>query len=164
MAVPALAQTPPPAAPSTQAPQAQAPAGLLKIFLDCNRCDEDYMRQNVAFVEYVRDRAVADVHVLVTTQETGGGGLSWVVKFIGLGRLQGQDRELTFSTTQTATDDDRRKEFARIFRFSPSPTSSERPSSLSSMSRSRNPKAARRRHRHATRGTSGCSASKATRT
>jgi hypothetical protein len=116
VAVPAPAQTPP-AAPSAQAPQAQPAAGLLKVFLDCNRCDEDYMRQNVAFVEYVRDRAVADVHVLVTTQETGGGGLSWVVKFIGLGRLQGQDRELTFSTTQTATDDDRRKEFARIFKI-----------------------------------------------
>jgi len=116
LTAPAHAQTPP-AAPQTQTPQTQAQPGLLRVFLDCNRCDEDYMRQNVAFVEYVRDRAVADVHVLVTTQETGGGGLSWVVKFIGLARFQGQDHELTFSTTQTATDDDRRKEFARIFKI-----------------------------------------------
>ena len=103
--VPALAQTPP-AAPSTQAQPAQAPAGLLRVFLDCNRCDEDYMRQNVAFVEYVRDRAVADVHVLVTTQETGGGGLSWTVKFIGLGRLQGQDRD---ADVQHDSNRDRRR-------------------------------------------------------
>ena len=75
------------------------------------------MRQNVAFVEYVRDRAVADMHVLVTTQSTGGGGRAWTVKFIGLGRLQGQEKTLTFNTIQTATDDERRKEFARIFRI-----------------------------------------------
>ena len=37
------------------------------------------------------------------------------MKFIGLARLQGQDRTLTFSTPSTATSDDRRKEFARIF-------------------------------------------------
>jgi len=75
------------------------------------------MRQNVAFVDYVRDRAVADIHVLVTTQPTGGGGLAWTVNFIGLGRLQGQDRTLSFTTLQTATDDDRRKDFARIFKI-----------------------------------------------
>jgi hypothetical protein len=111
-------QTPPaaqtPAAPPAQA--AQTP-GLVKVFLDCYRCDDEYMRQNVTFVEYVRDRAVADVHVLVTTQETGGGGLAWTLKFIGLGRFQGQDRTLSFNTTQTATDDDRRKEFARVFKL-----------------------------------------------
>ena len=64
------------------------------------------MRQNVAFVEYVRDRAVADVHVLVTTEETGGGGLAWTLKFIGLGRFQGQDRTLTFNDDP---DGDRRR-------------------------------------------------------
>ena len=75
------------------------------------------MRQNVAFVEYVRDRAVADMHVLVTTEGTGGGGRAWAVKFIGLGRLQGQEKTLAFTTIQTATGDDRRKEFARIFKI-----------------------------------------------
>src|SRR5262245_19325328 len=64
----------PPAAPQPQTP-------LLKVFVDCNRCDDDYLRQNVGFIDYVRDRAVADVHVLVTTQETGGGGLAWTVRF-----------------------------------------------------------------------------------
>ena len=107
-AVPAAPQTPPAAAPA---------ADLLRVFLDCNECDEDYIRQNVAFIDYVRDRAVADLHVLVTTQETGGGGRSWTVKFIGLGKLQGQDRSLGFTTPQTATPDDRRKEFARIFKI-----------------------------------------------
>ena len=90
---------------------------MLRIFLDCNRCDEEYMRQNVGFVDYVRDRTVADVHVLVTTERTGSNGLRWVVKFIGQDRLKGEERSLTFTTDQTATEDDQRKAFARVFRI-----------------------------------------------
>jgi len=102
---------------------AQTPAGdpettgLLRVFLDCNACDETYLRQNITFIDYVRDRTVADVHVLVTTQGTGGGGTSWTVNFIGVGSFEGQDRTLAFSTPQTATADDRRTEFARVFRL-----------------------------------------------
>jgi hypothetical protein len=110
----AHAQTTPSPSPQSTPP---ASANLLRVFLDCNECDDEYLRQNVGFVDYVRDRAVADVHVLVTTQPTGGGGRAWTVKFIGLARLQGQDRTLSFTTPQTATDDDRRKEFARIFKI-----------------------------------------------
>lgn len=89
----------------------------LKVFLDCTECDIEYQRQNVTFVDYVRDRALADLHVLVTTQDTGGGGALWVIKFIGLGRFQNQDRTFTFATAQRATQDNRRKEFARLFRI-----------------------------------------------
>jgi len=97
---------------------AQTPAPeMLRVFLDCNRCDEEYLRQNVQFVDYVRDRTVAQLHVLVTTQDTGGGGTAWTARFIGLGRFQGQDRTLTFNTDTTATEDDRRKAFARVFKL-----------------------------------------------
>src|SRR3954463_1423711 len=98
------------------AAQAQT-APLLRVFLDCDRCDENYLTENVAFVDYVRDRTVADLHVLVTTQETGAGGLQWTVAFIGQGRYAGQDRTLTFNTLQDATNDERRKEFARVFKL-----------------------------------------------
>ena len=95
----------------------QAEAAALKVFLDCVECDLEYQRQHVTFVAYVRDRAAADLHVLVTTEEAGGGGMAWVVRFIGLGRFQRQDRTFTFATAQRATADDRRKEFGRVFRI-----------------------------------------------
>src|SRR5687767_14166726 len=109
VAAPAVAQDAP-AQPT--APQ------LLRVFIDCQfECDTEYLRQNVQFVDYVRDRTVADVHVLVTTQGTGGGGSAWTVKFIGLGRFDKVDRTLTFNTGPTASRDDRRKEFTRIFKL-----------------------------------------------
>jgi hypothetical protein len=117
VASPATAQVAPATPAQTPAPAPAAATGALRVFLDCNRCDIEFIRQNVGFVDYVRDRAVADIHVLVTTQDTGGGGLSWVVQFIGLGSRQGQDRRLAFDTGQTATEDDRRKAFARILKI-----------------------------------------------
>jgi hypothetical protein len=89
----------------------------LKVFLDCAECDVEYQRQNVTFVDYVRDRAVADLHVLVTTQDTGGGGLLWTVQFIGLGPFLNQDRTFRFATGQKATTDDQRRDFGRVFKI-----------------------------------------------
>ncbi len=106
---------------SADAQTASPQANPLRVFVDCDECDTEYLRQNVTFIDYVRDRTVADVHLLVTTESTGGGGRSWTVKFIGIGRFQGIDRTLTFTTAQTATSDDRRKEFARIFRLGIAP-------------------------------------------
>jgi hypothetical protein len=106
-----------PAAAQVSAAQPTTPQ-LLRVFIDCQyECDTEYLRQNVQFVDYVRDRTVADVHVLVTTQGTGSGGTAWTVKFIGLGRFDKIDRTLTFNSGQTATSDERRKEFARVFKL-----------------------------------------------
>src|SRR5688572_6481425 len=105
-----------PVAGQESAVQPAAPQ-LLRVFIDCFECDTEYLRQNVQFVDYVRDRTVADVHVLVTTQGTGAGGSAWTVKFIGLGRFDKVDRTLTFNTGPTASGDDRRKEFTRIFKL-----------------------------------------------
>ena len=57
-------------------PPAAAPAAAdrLRVFLDCGFCFEDFVYDEVDLVEYVRDPAEADIHVLVTESGTGGGG------------------------------------------------------------------------------------------
>src|SRR3954469_24818102 len=68
-----------------QTPQpAKARQEMVRLFLDCGMCDDDYLKKEVTFVDYVRNREDADVHLLVTIQETGGGGAQWTLKFIGL--------------------------------------------------------------------------------
>ena len=81
----------------------------VRVFLDCASCDEQYVRTEVTFVDYVRDRTAADVHVLITSQGTGGGGIEYTLKFIGLGRFRDIDNSLTFVAPQTATFDERRR-------------------------------------------------------
>jgi len=115
----AHAQQPPAPAPAPAAAGAQAAptTDLLRVFLDCDRCDDEYIRQHVGFVDYVRDRESSDFHVLVTTQPTGGGGTSWNVRFIGAGRFADKDYTLTFNTNVTDSDDDRRQAFTRVFKL-----------------------------------------------
>jgi uncharacterized protein DUF481 len=93
-----------------------APHDLVRVFLDCNHCDESYLKKEVTFIDYVRNREDADVHLLVTIQETGSGGAQWTLKFIGLGRYQGADQTLTYNSAQTATSDEIRRGFAEVFK------------------------------------------------
>jgi hypothetical protein len=105
------------AAASSQDAQTVDRTDALRVFLDCNSCDENYLRTEITFINYVRDRADADVHVLVTTQGTGGGGIEYTIKYIGLGRFAGADQSLTYVSPQTATDDEARG-FAAVFDWS----------------------------------------------
>lgn len=57
---------------------------VLRVFLDCSDrgCHAEYLREEVKFADYVRDRSDADVHVLVTRAETGAGGREYTLAFI----------------------------------------------------------------------------------
>lgn len=106
---------------ATAAAQEAAPqpdrTEAVRVFLDCPSCDEPYIRTEITFVNYVRDRTDADVHVLITTQGTGGGGIQYALKFIGLGRFKGVDNSLTYSAPQTATPDERRRGLASMLKL-----------------------------------------------
>jgi hypothetical protein len=92
-------------------------SGALRLFLDCRACDFDYLRREVAYVDYVRDRKDAEVHVLVTTRGTGSGGTEFTFQFIGLGRFAGVDDELRVTTQQTDTGDERRRIYTRVLQL-----------------------------------------------
>lgn len=105
------------AAAHAQDPPPTDRTDAIRIFLDCSfMCDETYLRQEITVVSYVRDRAVADVHVLVTTQGTGGGGTEYTIKFIGQGRFSGVEQTLKYVAPQTATSDERRKGVAEVLK------------------------------------------------
>jgi hypothetical protein len=57
----------------------------LAVFLDCqtDNCDFDHFRREVDFVNWVREPQLADVHVLVTSEGTGGGGREYSVALFG---------------------------------------------------------------------------------
>ena len=55
----------------------------LKVFLDFNRGDRNFIRTQVQYINYVRDRNQADVHVMVTTRRSGSGGREYTFTFMG---------------------------------------------------------------------------------
>ena len=104
---------PPPPPPGQQPPSPPKPPGErpLRLFVDCPNvyCDTEFFRAEISFVDHVRDRRDADVHVLITGQGTGGGGQEYSVAFIGLGRFGKIEHTMRHVSKATDTDDDRRR-------------------------------------------------------
>lgn len=90
--------------------------GLL-VFLDCDRrvCDQNFLRQNITFINYVRDRADAQVHILVSAQAAGA-GFEFTFDFIGLEEFAGDDTRLVWVSSLTNTQDERREGIAQMIR------------------------------------------------
>ncbi|MEO5509814.1 MAG: hypothetical protein ABIS27_04235, partial [Longimicrobiales bacterium] len=107
--------------PANVASAQRKPAGTapVRVFLDCNTsgCDFDYLRTEIPYVNYVRDRTDAELHVLVTSQPTGGGGRELTFNFIGLRDFMGVSDTLTTVLPQEATQDDQRKGIARTLKL-----------------------------------------------
>jgi hypothetical protein len=80
-----------------------------KVFFDCERCDIDYIRTEITFVNYVWYRQEADVHVLITLQETGSGGREYTITFIGLKDYADLQNTLKSYSRPTDTDDEVRE-------------------------------------------------------
>jgi hypothetical protein len=80
-------------------------ANAVKIFLDCNDCDMNYTRQEIPYINYVRDVREAEVYILVTNQDAGSGGEQFTFTFQGQGKFKGLNDTLTFTSSpdQTST-------------------------------------------------------------
>jgi hypothetical protein len=89
----------------------------LKVFLDCQNCFQDFLRTELSFVDYVRDRTEAEVHVLITTVETGSGGREYTLAFIGLGPFDGVNHTLRTVTTRSDPEDVLRRQIATSLRI-----------------------------------------------
>ena len=104
----------PKAARAQEPSPAPTQAGTLSVFLDCeDGCDNEYIRTEIAYVNWVRDRTVADVHVLITSQDAGGGGDQFTLAFIGQRTFAGRGDTLVFTTNANTTDDEERQGLTR---------------------------------------------------
>lgn len=94
-------------------------ATSLNVYLDCQTfgCDFDFFRTELTLVNWVRDRQVADVHLLVTSQSTGAGGSEYTVNFIGLRQFAGMTDTLKYVAPPAVSDDERRRGLAHVLRL-----------------------------------------------
>ncbi|MEM6515384.1 MAG: hypothetical protein AAF688_04320 [Bacteroidota bacterium] len=79
------------------------------MFFDCNVCDNEYLRQNLGNVQFVRDQFLGEVHVFVVSQRNGSGGRSYEMEFIGKEELDFISYKLIFSTDGNMTRDEVRQ-------------------------------------------------------
>ena len=103
-------------APTALAQVSGSETEALRVFLDCALCDETYLRQEITYLNYVVDREDAQVHVLVTTQQTGG-GTELTFAFIGREAFAGRDDEVRYFSSETDTADEQREGVAQTLQL-----------------------------------------------
>jgi hypothetical protein len=118
-AAPAAAQTPaaPPPAPASQPAPPPGATGRLRVALDCYDCFSQFVREEIDWVDFVRRPEDADVQVLSSDQNTGGGGRQVVLRFVGRGTFAGVDEELRVTSEPGATEDERRRAIVDVVRI-----------------------------------------------
>ncbi|MEX1182086.1 MAG: hypothetical protein WEF86_02550 [Gemmatimonadota bacterium] len=84
--------------------------GATDVFLDCQArgCDSQHFRNEIRFVNWVRDRTVADVHLLITSQDAAGGGEVYELSFIGLRDASADSTTVSVTVGQNDTESERR--------------------------------------------------------
>lgn len=76
-----------------------------KIFLDVPGYYKDYIKTEIPFVNYVRDRKLAQVHIMMTSQRTGSGGNEYTFTFTGLKKYSALSDTLKYVSRQMDTRD-----------------------------------------------------------
>jgi hypothetical protein len=101
-----------------------APAGPLRVFLDCevgSYCRQDFFVLELPWLDFTRDRIDADVQVLVTRLETGGGGEELTIALLGRRRFAGRADTVVITTLPNAPEDQVRRQMADAMRVSLAP-------------------------------------------
>jgi hypothetical protein len=82
-----------------------AAAARPRIFLDCNapNCNNQYFRTEIDWVNWVNDRAVADLHVIIGAVNAGGGGREYQLDFIGVNTALPYEEQQRYNQLGTDT-------------------------------------------------------------
>ena len=90
---------------------------LPNVYIDCNECDMEYTKKQVDFVNYVRERRAADLHILVTGSETGSGGFTAILLFYGQNKFAGKNDTLTFSVKPNTAEEIIKEKFVKVLKL-----------------------------------------------
>lgn len=91
----------------------------IRVFIDFVEWPNDpaFYTQELPFVDHVRTRQDADVHLQVSFRWTGSGGAFFTMRFLGRGRFEGEQFSLTHVSTQDDTNDTRRRALAQLMKL-----------------------------------------------
>ena len=104
----ALILQPPTSTPlSAQEEDIHGPGGFRpRMFFDCDgrNCRSDYYRTEITFVNWVRLPEDSDVHVIMTSEQTGAGGRQYQIDLMGVGAYSGYEDQMLIQTLPTDTE------------------------------------------------------------
>lgn len=86
----------------------------VNVYIDCQTrgCFREFIRNEVTFLNYVRDQEDAHVHILINRERTGS-GREYALRYYGQKNFNGRDNDVRFFSSDNDTRDERRREIVR---------------------------------------------------
>lgn len=115
-----LVAPPEPLASQEEPPPSQEEQGL-RVYLDCSGrrrgiCDLSLYRQQITFVNWVREPQDAQTLVILTSQDSGG-GRRYTLDFLGQQGLEGMEDQLVYDALVTDVEDETVRGLIRTLRL-----------------------------------------------
>lgn len=89
---------------------------FIPVFLDFP-FHQQYIRETITFVNYVRDREMSQVHIMISRHGSGSTGENYVISFIGRGPFEGMNNVITYWAPGNNTSDDTRRGLVNMIRM-----------------------------------------------
>ncbi len=90
----------------------------VKVFVDCNTwCDMNFIKTEINYVDFVPDRFLANVFIMITSQSTGSGGREIKLFLTGQENFKGMQDTLKFYWTSVETDAEYRDNLVRYLKI-----------------------------------------------
>lgn len=91
----------------------------LKVFVDCSNtwCDQTFIKTEINIVDFMLDRLNADVHILITSNNTGGGGRQYQMIFYGQNRFNTLCDTIIYNVEANNTEAESRELLLKYFKL-----------------------------------------------
>ncbi len=94
----------------------------LSVFLDMPlSADTDFIRQQISIVEYVRDKELADVHIIMSQHPAGTTGSTYSISFIGYEAYKDKNFQLSYWAPSSNTSDETRRGYTEKIKLGLTP-------------------------------------------
>ena len=71
---------------------------LKNLFIKCDRCDNNFLKNEISFVNHVREQALADIQLFIYRNRNANNGNRYSLDFIGKNSFQGRELSLNLDT------------------------------------------------------------------
>ena len=86
---------------------------LNNLYIKCDRCDNNFVKNEINYVNHVREQGLADIQLFIYRNRNANNGSRYSLDFIGKNKFSGKDLSLVVDTNPRLTRDEVRNALKR---------------------------------------------------
>ena len=86
---------------------------LNRLFIKCDRCDNNFLKNEITYIDHVREQGLADIQLFIYRNRNANNGNRYSLDFIGQNDFAGKELSLVLDTNPKLTSDEIRNKLKR---------------------------------------------------